>query len=151
MYVRYYNYTYKRSGTLWEGRFKSSLVQSEDYLLELYRYIELNPVRADMIKEPSNYSWSSYAINALGKESALHTPHQEYLSLGKTPGQRQKRYRALFKTHIDTELFGTISERVNKGLALGNERFTKEIERLTSKRVTARKKGRPNEGKNRWW
>ncbi len=69
LYVRYFNHTYQRSGTLWEGRFKSCLVQSERYLLELYRYIELNPVRADMVDKPSDYSWSSYAINALGVES----------------------------------------------------------------------------------
>ena len=60
LYVRYYSHTYQRSDTLWEGRFKSCLVQSEQYLLELYRYIELNPVRADMVDEPSDYSWSSY-------------------------------------------------------------------------------------------
>ena len=70
MYVRYYNDTYQRSGTLWEGRFKSSLIQSEKYLLELHRYIELNPVRADMVDEPSDYSWSSYVYNALGIETA---------------------------------------------------------------------------------
>ena len=79
MYVRYYNYTYQRSGTLWEGRFKSSLVQSERYLLELYRYIELNPVRADMVDTPGEYSWSSYACNALGIQTELQTPHSEYL------------------------------------------------------------------------
>jgi len=71
LFVRYYNHTYQRSGTLWEGRFKSCLVQSERYLLEIYRYIELNPVRTDMVYEPSDYSWSSYAINALGVESEL--------------------------------------------------------------------------------
>ncbi len=71
--MRYYNHTYQRSGTLW-GRYKSSLIQSEQYLLELYRYIELNPVRADMVDEPSEYSWSSYACNGLGLETDLQTP-----------------------------------------------------------------------------
>ena len=71
LYVRYYNNIYQRSGTLWEGRYKSCLVQNERYLLEIYRYIELNPVRANMVDEPSDYSWSSYAINALGMESDL--------------------------------------------------------------------------------
>ncbi|MEZ9593140.1 transposase, partial [Shewanella sp. 10N.261.52.F9] len=66
-YVRYFNYTYKRSGTLWEGRYKSCLVQAEDYLLQLYRYIELNPVRANMVDDPCKYQWSSYQVNALGK------------------------------------------------------------------------------------
>lgn len=68
-YVQYFNHTYRRSGTLWEGRFKSCLVDSEQYLLECYRYIELNPVRAGMVDEPSKYRWSSYCINALGKAS----------------------------------------------------------------------------------
>ena len=97
MYVRYYNDTYQRSGTLWEGRFKSSLIQSEKYLLELHRYIELNPVRADMVDEPSDYSWSSYACNALGIETALQTPHPLYLALGKTKRERLESYRELFK------------------------------------------------------
>ena len=83
MYVRYYNETYQRSGTLWEGRFKSCLVQSERYLLELHRYIELNPVRADMVKDPAEYSWSSYAFNALGIKTKMHTPHSEYLYIRK--------------------------------------------------------------------
>uniref|UniRef100_UPI001E2EAAD4 transposase n=1 Tax=Methylophilus sp. Leaf408 TaxID=2876561 RepID=UPI001E2EAAD4 len=70
-YVQYYNYTYKRSGTLWEGRYKSCLVDAERYLLELSRYIELNPVRANMVGDPASYVWSSYQINALGKVSSL--------------------------------------------------------------------------------
>jgi len=74
-YVRYFNHTYRRTGTLWEGRFKSSLVQSEIYLLQCYRYIELNPVRADMVEEPSVYVWSSYRCNGLGVESELCTSH----------------------------------------------------------------------------
>ena len=143
MYVRYYNYTYQRSGTLWEGRFKSSLIQSEQYLLELYRYIELNPVRADMVAEPSEYSWSSYACNALGIETDLQTPHANYLALGLSKKERLENYRELFKTHIDTELLKEIRESVNKGLALGNERFTTEIEALTGRRITPRKAGRP--------
>ena len=143
MYVRYYNYTYKRSGTLWEGRFKSSLVQSERYLLELYRYIELNPVRAEMVDDPAEYSWSSYASNALGIRTELQTPHSEYLSLGKTKEERLENYRALFKAHVNAELLKEIRESVNKGLPLGSERFTAQIEALTDRRVTPRKAGRP--------
>jgi putative transposase len=81
-YVQYFNRRYERSGTLWEGRFRSSLVQSEKYLLQVYQYIELNPVRAGMVNDPSDYSWSSYQINALGKHSQLMTYHPLYLSLG---------------------------------------------------------------------
>ncbi len=143
MYVRHYNHTYQRSGTLWEGRFKSCLIQSEQYLFELHRYIELNPVRADMVKEPSEYSWSSYGSNALGIETDLQTPHPLYLALGKTKEERLENYRALFKAHVDTELLKEIRESINKGLALGSKQFTKQVEALTDQRVTAKKAGRP--------
>ena len=96
-YVQYFNFQYQRTGTLWEGRYKACLIQSEQYLLEIYRYIELTPVRAAMVEEPSDYSWSSYAINALGVESDLQTPHLEYLALGKTKAERLSNYRELFK------------------------------------------------------
>ncbi|WP_289031345.1 transposase [uncultured Paraglaciecola sp.] len=81
--VRYFKYTYKRTGTLWEGRYKSSLVESESYLLELYRYIELNPIRAKMVTEPADYKWSSYQINGIGKQSELCTAHPLYLAINR--------------------------------------------------------------------
>lgn len=143
MYVRYYNHTNKRSGTLWEGRYKSCLIQSERYLLEVYRYIELNPVTAGMVDEPSEYSWSSYTCNALGIEADLQTPHPLYLALGKTTDERLSNYRALFQAHVDPELLKEIRTSVHKGLALGDDRFTLEIEALTKQRVTKRKAGRP--------
>ena len=143
MYVRYYNKTYQRSGTLWEGRFKASLIQSERYLLEVYRYIELNPVKAGMVDEPGQYSWSSYACNALGVKTELQTPHSEYLSLGQTKEIRLESYRALFKTQASTALLKEITASVDKGLALGSEHFTAQIETLTASRVTPRKAGRP--------
>ncbi|WP_395006343.1 transposase [Undibacterium sp.] len=142
-YVRYFNLSYKRTGTLWEGRFKSCLVQQDGYLLQLYRYIESNPVRAGMVLEPSDYVWSSYQINALGKESALCTPHSCYLALGSDATKRQANYRDLFKSHIDCELLETIRDSVNKGLVFGNSRFETEIESLTGRRMTAGKVGRP--------
>ena len=143
MYVRYFNCSYHRSGTLWEGRFKSNLIQSEKYLLELYRYIELNPVRAGMVNDPSEYSWSSYACNAFGVETALQTPHELYLALGKTKHERLKSYRQLFKIHVNVELLKEIRESINKGLALGSEQFISQIEVLTGRRVSSRKAGRP--------
>ena len=103
-YVRYFNHRYQRTGTLWEGRYKSCLVQAERYLLEVYRYIELNPVRAGMVPDPADYSWSSYQINALGKSSDLCTPHSEYLGLGSTQCERLKNYRALFDHYTDSRL-----------------------------------------------
>ncbi len=143
VYVRYFNHTYQRSGTLWEGRYKSCLVESESYLLHLYRYIELNPVRANMVSQPDDYSWSSYGCNALGKESDLRTPHELYLALGRTKNKRMERYRALFEAHVDGVLLDEIRQSLNKGLALGNDRFTRQIEELTGQRVTPGKRGRP--------
>ncbi len=142
-YVRYFNSEYRRSGTLWEGRFKSSLVQSEAYLLQCQRYIELNPVRAGMVSEPAQYVWSSYQCHALGKVIKMSTPHEEYLALGDSGSARQSVYRDLFRTHVDGELIKDIRMAVNKGLALGDERFKDEIERLYNRRVRSAKMGRP--------
>ena len=132
-YVRYFNCSYKRSGTLWEGRYRSCLVQEEDYLLQLYRYIELNPVRAHMIKEPSEYIWSSYQSNALGKQSRLCTPHPLYLSLGENTQDVQAAYRSLFTHQIDSKLIEDIRASVNRGMAIGNDTFKAEIEVLTGR------------------
>lgn len=142
-YVRYFNHQYRRTGTLWEGRFKSSMIQSETYLLQCYRYIELNPVRAGMVDDPSAYTWSSYSCNALGIESDLCTPHEEYLRLGKHKEKRLLAYRALFEAHIDSDLLVQIRGAVNKGLALGNDRFKDNLELSYGRRVRAAKMGRP--------
>lgn len=141
-YVQYFNREYRRSGTLWEGRFKSCLVESKPYLLELYRYIELNPVRAKMVSDPGEYRWSSYQVNALGKDSELCTPHQEYLSLGKDPLERQNNYRAMFIHQLDGELLTEIRGNTHKGMAIGSERFKDELEALTGRRLKSQKRGR---------
>jgi putative transposase len=142
-YVRYFNREYQRSGTLWEGRYKSCLIQQERYLLEVYKYIELNPVRAEMVADPEDYRWSSYHVNALGQSSNLCTPHSTYLALGANAKERRKNYRALFDHYVDDELLEEIRANINKGLALGNDRFKVEIEALTGRRVQAKKRGRP--------
>ncbi len=142
-YVRYFNAEYQRSGTLWEGRYKSCLVQAERYLLAVYRYIELNPVRAGMVPDPGKYRWSSYHVNALSKASSLCTPHPEYLALGIKLSECRENYRALFVHHIDDELLEAIRVNTNKGLAIGHDRFKEEIEILTGRRVKAKKRGRP--------
>ncbi|MFY0678105.1 MAG: transposase, partial [Neptuniibacter sp.] len=97
-YVRYFNYTYQRTGTLWEGRFKSCVVNAPEYLLHLYRYIELNPVRAMMVDDPADYVWSSYQCNGLGKRSDLLTPHELYLQLGTGAEDRQEKEAMLMST-----------------------------------------------------
>lgn len=141
-YVRYFNYTYKRTDTLWEGRFKSCIVQSSDYLLKCYRYIELNPVRACMVNDPSEYRWSSYHANALGRESLLRTHHEEYLTLGNTTEERLHAYRALFKYYMDTDTLHTIRTSVAKGFALGENRFKEQIEQNFNRRMTPLAAGR---------
>lgn len=141
--MRYFNFSYKRTRTLWEGRFKSCLVQHENYLLELYRYIELNPVRAGMMVQPSDYVWSSYQINALGKESVLCTPHPSCPALACVLSQRQKNYRDLFKSHVDGKLLQQIRLSVSKRFVFGRSRFAEEIEELTGRRMIANKVARP--------
>ena len=142
-YVRYFNHQYHRSGTLWEGRFKSSVVQSETYLLQCYRYIELNPVRASIVGDPAEYPWSSYRANGLGVETDLCTPHTEYLLLGGDQQERTAAYRALFKAHVDGKLIEEIRKAANKGLALGSESFKDEVEALYGRRVRPARMGRP--------
>ncbi|WP_394131890.1 transposase [Shewanella maritima] len=147
-YVRYFNVTYKRTGTLWEGRFKSCLVQTEDYLLQLYRYIELNPVRANMVNDPAHYKWSSYQINALGKKSKLCTPHQTYLSIDRQTKSRQAAYRDLFKHQLDTKVIDDIRQATNKGSVIGSEQFKDEIEKITGMSIKPKKIGRPYKTRN---
>ncbi len=140
-YVKYFNFCYGRTGTLFEGRYRSSLVQSDEYLLTCARYIELNPVRVGIVEDPVDYHWSSYRANAFGKRVKLWTPHIEYLALGCSIGERQCRYRALFKKDMDSQTLKNIRDALNTGLVLGNARFKAEVEKLTGQRQTLRKRG----------
>jgi putative transposase len=140
-YVQYFNYTYTRTGTLWEGRYKATLLNSEQYLLTCMRYIELNPIRANMVKHPSEYPYSSYANNAVGKQDKLITPHNVYKRLGKTEPERQKNYRSLFKTKIDERTLEEIRESTNKAWVLGNDHFKDKIEKLTRRQTRPKPRG----------
>ncbi len=122
--------TYRRSGRLWEGRFKSSLVDSEGYFLACQRYIEMNPVRAGMVSDPADSPWSSYSCHAFGITQALHSPHEHYLSLAGDQSVRLSLCRDLLPVTVDSGLLDDISSAVNKGLALANEAFKSEIEAL---------------------
>ena len=148
-YVQYVNRSYKRSGTLWEGRFRSCLTQTEDYVLACYRYIELNSVRAGMVNRPQDYRWSSYHVNALGKASNLVVPHDEYRRLAPDEKERLEAYRALFKAHLDDDVVGQIRSATNGNYALDSERFQREIEMALGRRARRGKAGRPgNESSN---
>ncbi|UQB42515.1 transposase [Thiomicrospira microaerophila] len=142
-YVRYFNHKYQRTGTLWEGRFKSCLVEAEHYLFELYRYIELNPVRAKMVKDPADYPWSSYQVNALNKESQLQTPHPLYLALDPEPEIRKTAYQNLFQSVLNEKTITDIRQSVNKGLAIGGDSFKKQLEALSGRKLIESKRGRP--------
>ncbi len=142
-YVQYFNYQYKRSGTLWEGRFKASAVQSDNYLLACYRYIEMNPVRALMVDHPSEYRWSSYRANAGADIVEWILPHQEYCRLGAGEEERAMAYRELFRHSIDNEKVHWFTERVLKEFPTGNERFRIEIENALGMTFKRENVGRP--------
>ena len=142
-YVQYINRTYRRSGTLWEGRFKSCLAQSEAYVITCYRYIELNPVRANMVHHPGDYRWSSYRANAEGRQDPVLTPHSLYLRLGQNEAQRKAAYRGLFEVDLDPYQITAIRNATNGNYALGDGRFQEEIEKMLRRRVMPGKSGRP--------
>ena len=147
-YVQYINRTYHRSGTLWEGRFRSCLAQDDTYVLTCYRYIEMNPVRACMVVEPSQYPWSSYRFNALGDADASLTPHPLYWELGADAMARQAAYRELFGVRLDRQSMDTIRHATNGNFALGNEGFKAEIEAMLGRRARPAHAGRPRGGKS---
>ncbi|MDH5766346.1 MAG: transposase [Gammaproteobacteria bacterium] len=140
-YVRYFNSIYKRTGTLWEGRFKSCLIEEDNYLLLCQRYIELNPVRANMIEHPADYRWSSFHANGYGQKAKLWTAHPLYLQLGKSVIERTKAYRELFVGHLDKSIINEIRDVSNQGMVLGSEQFKKQIEMLSGRRTSILKRG----------
>jgi putative transposase len=142
-YVQYINKTYRRTGTLWDSRYKSSLVQADAYLLLCQRYIELNPVRAAMVDDPAHYRWSSYRANGLGQADPLLTPHVVYAALGSSAAERLVAYRALFRPELDDDAIGDIRLALDQGQPLGDSRFLDSIEKATGQRREAKPRGRP--------
>jgi putative transposase len=143
-YVPYINYTYGTSGSIWEGRYKSSLIQDDQYLLTCMRYIELNPVRADMVNTPSMYQWSSYRSNAQGKHDIAVTQHPLYKKLGRNSMERMQAYKALFKAHIDQVEHDKIQKAYQTGTPLGNDYFREKIEQKLKCKVGQDRRGRPS-------
>jgi putative transposase len=145
-YVQYFNHKYGRTGTLWEGRYKSTLVQTENYLLTVYRYIELNPVRASMVEHASEYPWSSYRYNAVGLNIELITAHREYKKLGKEPEARQKAYRMLFRGRMAEKDLAEIRDCTNKSWVIGDERFKVKVAARTG--ISTQRVGRGGDRKS---
>jgi len=142
-YVQYINRTYRRSGTLWEGRFRSCLTQEESYLLACQRYIEMNPVRADMVAHPAEYRWSSYGGNAQGDPDALLKPQSLYLALGTDAASREAAYRELFRYELEPGLVDEIRRATNGNYALGNAAFAAQVTCGLGRRAGSGKSGRP--------
>ncbi len=142
-YVQYINRTYKRSGTLWEGRFKSSVVQAEQYFLLCSRYIELNPVRAGIVADPGQYRWSSYRHNGLGQIDERLTPHDAFLALGASDHERQLAYRAMFRTELDEAAISDIRLALAQSQPLGSNRFSEKLCDAVGVRRSQARRGRP--------
>jgi putative transposase len=142
-YVQYINRTYKRSGTLWEGRFRSSIIQQEEYLFTCQRYIEMNPVRAGLVPRPGDYLWSSYRVNGQGEENRLITHHVLYQALGQKEDERQSNYRELFRHELEPGEMEKTRKATNGNFAMGTNRFTEEISEILGRRVTPGQAGRP--------
>ncbi len=142
-YVPYINRTYGTSGSIWEGRYKASLIHDEEYLLTCMRYIELNPVRANMVRSPGQYRWSSYRSNGQGKRDELINPHAIYRELGKAQLARLEAYKAIFKAHMDEGELDEIRSAWQTGTPLGNDYFRQRIEDKLKCKVGQARRGRP--------
>jgi putative transposase len=142
-YIQYINRTYKRSGSLWEGRYKSSALQAETYLMACMRYIELNPIRAGMVAEPGQYTWSSYRHNGLGQTDERITPHPLYQALDSAIEARLGAYRALFRSELDEDAINDIRRALTQSQPLGDDRFAERICAKLGVRRTQAQRGRP--------
>lgn len=142
-YSRFVNRRLDRRGTLFEGRFYSSTVQTETYLLACMRYIELNPVRAGIVQFPWLYPWSSYRDNAGGRPGGLLTPHSEYLALATRPERRAVAYRRLFDQALEAPYLDAFRRGGRLGEAVGSAQFKADLQRDLGRHVAADRRGRP--------
>ena len=142
-YVRYFNNTYKRTGTLWEGRYKSTLIQTDRYLLACMAYIDLNPVRAGLVMQPQDYPWSSHLHYRGVRSDRLITPHALYWELGNTPFAREAAYAELVQSGINPVQQAAITQATLSGWALGEADFVADLQKKTKRRVVKTGAGRP--------
>jgi len=142
IYVQYFNSTYRRTGTLWEGRYRAAIVDDERYLLTCMRYIELNPVRAGMVDDPVDYRWSSFRANACGGFDPLVVSHAIYEQMGVSPDDRQTAYRSLFGSEIPEGQLHEIRDATQHGWALGSRAFQRKVS-LLGRRAHRQPRGRP--------
>lgn len=140
-YVPYVNRHRSRSGTLWEGRFRSCLVQDAEYLFVCQRYIELNPVRAGMVNHPLDYRWSSYHANAYGARNNIVEPHALYVALGTDQPERECRYRALFETEVSSAMVEQVRIATHQNAIFGSEDFMARMAIASGNDVMPRRRG----------
>lgn len=142
-YVRYFNDTHGRSGTLWEGRYKSALVQTERYLLACMVYIDLNPVRAAMVAQPQDYPWSSHGHYIGARNDRMLSPHALFWELGNTPFARESRYRDLVQAGVTSRQQVDLTRSVLTGWALGDADYVAALQKRTGRRLVKAAPGRP--------
>jgi putative transposase len=142
-YVRYFNDRAGRSGTLWEGRYRSTLIETERYLLACMAYIDLNPVRAGMVHAPLDFAWSSHAHHVGQRLDKLVTPHPLVWGLGNTPFAREAAYAELVQAGVGSADQKALTDATLRGWALGSERFLAELQRRTPRRLQQTSAGRP--------
>ncbi|NOQ88295.1 MAG: transposase [Gammaproteobacteria bacterium] len=143
-YVQYINKEYRRTGTLWESRHKASLIDAESYLLVCSRYIEMNPVNANMVNHPSQYKWTSYMCNAHGESNRLISPHETYNRPGLCEEERRQAYASLFDDVVDTKEMQVVRNAVRFSMPTGDSRFQKQIEQALSRKTGHAHRGRPH-------
>jgi putative transposase len=142
-YVRYFNDRVGRSGTLWEGRYKSTLIQTERYLLACMAYIDLNPVRAGLVAQARDYPWSSHGHYIGQRSDKLITPHPLCWGLGNTPFAREAAYAELVQAGVSVEQQTALTQSALRGWALGDKDFVTELQKRTERRVLKTMAGRP--------
>jgi putative transposase len=141
-YVQYVNWKYKRTGTLWEGRFKSSIISNDEYLIACGLYIELNPVRAKITKKAGDYPWSSYLAKAEGAEDPLIETDPIYMDLGKTDEERRSKYKGMI-ADVSSSMVNFIRDSTKRGGLIGDDRFAGKISKVIGRDVVLRQRGRP--------
>ncbi len=142
-YVLYFNKRHGRSGTLWEGRYRSALIQTERYFLACMAYIDLNPVRAGMVTQAADYPWSSHGHYIGRQNEAWLTPHPMYWEMGNTPFAREAAYAAMVQSGIDQKQQHALTSSTLSGWALGEDGFVAGLQKQTARRVNPAKAGRP--------
>ena len=146
-YVRWFNAAQGRTGTLWEGRYKSTVLDARQYLLPCMVYLDLNPVRAGLVGQAADYAWSSHSHYIGQRVDKLITPHPQYWALGNTPFAREAAYAKLVHDGVSAVQQAELTDAALRGWALGSPAFVAELQNLTERRLTKAMAGRPSVSK----